>query len=174
MVYTYSKKEVNAMRMLKEITFVSESIWQIFVSQKGKWQLLDEIQTSQLIEIVQKEKFDWIFMSANTYFNHEVRFYLNPKCVVISPKSLVEYILQASSRISAYQDEIAMTIEKGALEERKEVMFFLKEFYSSCSMEIAYAKFEAWQCNGSLQNRFANDLVELFELYKEEIFNFFK
>lgn len=168
------KKEVNDMKMLKEITLISESRWQVFESQNGKWELLEEIQNSQLIKVVQKEKFEWIWISAKTYLGDELPFYLNPACVVISPTSLVEYILEPLGRLSSDQDEIAMTIEKRTLEERKEVMIFLKAFYLSPSRENAYAKFEAWQCDSSLRNRFANELIELFGLYKKEIFNFFK
>lgn len=162
------------MKMLKEIPLISESRWQVFESQNGKWAFLEEIQNRQLIKVVQKEKFEWIWISAKTYLRDEQSFYLNPDCVVISPKSLVEYILEPLGRLSSNQDEIAMTIEKRTLEERKEVMIFLKAFYLSPSKESAYTKFEAWQYQSSLRNRFVNELIELFELYEKEIFNFFK
>lgn len=160
--------------ILKEIMLISNSVWQIFMGKQEKCQLVGEVQNTQLRKLLLKEKIDWIWISASTYFNHEVQFYMKPEHVVILPKSLVEYILRQPVRLDMYQDEIAMTIEGQASGERKEVMIFLKDFYLSHSMEIAYTRFETWQCNCSLHNRFANEVVELFQIYEEEIFNFFK
>ena len=163
------------MVLVKENRLIAESMWQIYREKKGKWLLVGEMSNAQIKQYLLKKKIDWIWISARTYFNQEVQFYLKPQCVIISPKSLYDYVLQRSIlNETSYQDEIAMTMEEVNKEERKEVMEFLKGFYWAHSVEEAYQIFENWQCNHSLQNTLANEVVDLFYIYEKEIFNFFK
>ncbi|MBE6021713.1 MAG: hypothetical protein E7231_00610 [Cellulosilyticum sp.] len=99
-------------------------------------------------------------------------------CIVIAPYSIYRVIASWNRNIkgnSQWQEEIAITSFEQIHDERqKENLNFLKTFYQSASIEMAYKVYTVWQVNRSLNNKLGNKIIDLFQTYEREIFNYFR
>ena len=104
-------------------------------------------------------------------------YHQNPNIVIIiNPIGFYELVVQFNPNVSGQhrEDEIAATLEEKSQEDKKEVTTFLTEFYQAYSVNEAYTRFVEWQCKRSLKNVLGNKIVDLFQLYEEEVFNYFR
>lgn len=170
------KKDVDLMRMMKEVKGYKGTLWQVFEMSMGKCHLLTQIKQTQMKEIIQKEKIELIGIRAATYGTGAYDLYINPKDVIILPDSLYDWILQKPDVVTKElcHEETAVTVEENVRKERIEVICFLDWFYKADSMMEAYKRYEIWQYWRPICQELGNHLVEFVQLHEREVFNVFK
>ncbi|MEE1072011.1 MAG: hypothetical protein U0L26_06395 [Cellulosilyticum sp.] len=94
--------------------------------------------------------------------------------IVINPYSIYQVVEHSFDVVSSWQEEVAITIEKSIRREKEEVDHFLKWFYQASSTEEAYKRYEKWQQEHLMNDILGNKLIDLLQLYEEEVFNYFK
>ena len=110
----------------------------------------------------------------------EALYLINPKIhIIIAPYSVYQMVI-SSKRIESkmkgkWQEEVAVTSVDGReCIEQKEITDFLDWFYQATASSEAYKRYMIWQVHRPLNHTIGDKVIDLFETYEEEIFNYFK
>ena len=73
-----------------------------------------------------------------------------------------------------WQDEVAITLESQLKEEIEDIDSFLTHFYNVASLQEAYEIYDKWQGERLLCHQLGNKVIDFFQSYEEEVFNYFR
>lgn len=165
------------MRLIKEEWQEKSWVWHIYCDEQNHWikemTLYDmtSIYLSRLMGVLKIE----LGVIDITSQNIEKLYHIKPHIhIIVDPYSLMRWIETMEERIEDWQEEVAITLESQIKEEKEEISAFLEGFYKASSLKEAYEIYELWQCNRSLCYPLGNKIIDIFQAYEEEIFNYFR
>ena len=110
----------------------------------------------------------------------ETLYWIHPKIhIIIVPYSIYQVVISSRQMESAihdkWQEEIAATkCDRRGDIEQKETLDFLDWFYQAKASSEAYQRYIIWQAHRPLNDTMGDKVIDLFETYQEEVFNYFK
>ncbi|MBP3888178.1 MAG: hypothetical protein J6F30_11155 [Cellulosilyticum sp.] len=165
------------MRIIKEIIKENQRLWKIYHLQQDCW--IKEIT----IHYITKENLENIIRNSNIQYailevgspyidwlysiNHDIH-------IIIDPRSWYQIERLSWSNEQKWQEEVAISLEKQRKEEIKEIHIFLKEFYRVETLKVAYELYDRWQSVRLICHPIGNQIIDYFQIYEEEVFNYFR
>lgn len=154
--------------------------WQLSQYKQGKWHKISMLERIKeppwLMDWEVDEKEDKVAIMELHMQKIERMYERIPHIhVLIAPKSIFDMAMRSYQlQDITWQSEIASTLDERERREQLGVVQFLMCFYASSSLKNAYRCYEIWQYTRCLKDEVGNKLVDLFEIYEEEVFNYFK
>lgn len=165
------------MRLIKEEYEEQQSIWEIYVYQQKHW--IKEItiynwSRNDICQLIGAMKIEYMMIditSRNIEWLYNRGF---PIQMIINPCSWQQMAKVLQEGKEQWQEEVAITLENQIREEKEGISLFFRRFYRAASCEMAYEIYEQWQSNRLLCYDLGNKIIDLFQTYEDEVFNYFK
>ena len=171
-----SKKDEAMLQMI----YYQDLAWHIYEYQLNRWQLKTNFRTTQetlFIQYIQRheEQIKWLLIGLETELIEQIYEVAPQMKIILWPDSLFSLVTFNHQLWGAKgEEEVASTLEMKVQQEQDEVDYFLMRFYHTSSRYQAYKVYEKWQYERNLSSGIGNKIADIFQIYEEEIFNYFR
>ena len=151
-------------------------VWMLYNDEQTYWtrkMTVYDLTYTRLDDVMRFNEIKWGIVEAMSP-NIELLYWRIPDIhIMINPYSLMQYIKGLQEVPTTLEQEVAITLENQIKEETEDIQSFLTCFYKASGLEEAYGIYEEWQGCRLLHHPIGNKLIDFFQAYEEEIFNYF-
>ncbi len=165
------------MRLIKEEWIGKQSVWNIYGYRQKSWHkemCIYEMDNIDLENIIGSMGIQYAILGIDASVIERFYYVESSVHIIIDLWNCKSIERRLEEKRHRWQEEVAITLESVMKEEKEEVYTFLTCFYKSGSLKEAYSVYNKWQSERLLCYSLGNRLIDFFQTYEEEIFNYFR